>query len=56
MLPDPIVLFVFATIGVMVVSAIGTRMQWSVQPVQPRLIAEGGGIELVPAGCSALAA
>lgn len=45
-LPDPIVLFVGATIIVMALSAIGAGHGWTVQPVTPRMV--NGAVTLVP--------
>jgi aminobenzoyl-glutamate transport protein len=39
-LPDPIFLFISATVLVMVLSAIGSAMEWTVQPVRPQVVME----------------
>jgi aminobenzoyl-glutamate transport protein len=41
-LPDPIFLFISATVLVMALSAIGVGLGWSVQPVKPQVVMESG--------------
>ncbi len=48
-LPDPVFLFIGATALVFVMSAVGTGLGWSVQPVKPRVVTEvrvEGGVEV----------
>ncbi|MEX2219141.1 MAG: AbgT family transporter [Phycisphaerales bacterium] len=40
LLPDPVFLFIGATVLVVVLSALGSAMGWSVQPVRPRVAME----------------
>ena len=50
-LPDPIFLFISATVLVFAISALGASMNWTVQPVRPRVVMEtlpgpdGGSIQ-----------
>jgi aminobenzoyl-glutamate transport protein len=46
-LPDPVMLFLGATVLVMVISGIGAAMEWTVQPVRPEVVAPAAG---APAG------
>lgn len=39
-LPDPVFLFIGATVAVVVLSAVGHGLGWSVQPVRPRTVTE----------------
>ncbi|HYE63085.1 MAG TPA: AbgT family transporter [Phycisphaerales bacterium] len=39
-LPDPIFLFIGATVLVMALSALGSAMEWTVQPVKPQVVTE----------------
>src|SRR3954468_13949793 len=52
-LPDPLLLFVLATVLVVVISALGSGLGWSVQPVRPQMISSGAAgprVELVAEG------
>jgi aminobenzoyl-glutamate transport protein len=52
-LPDPIFLFLGATVLIMVISALGAAAGWSVQPVRPQFVADAARasrIVLVDAG------
>lgn len=52
LLPDPVFLFLFAALAVVVLSAVGTGLGWSVQPLVPTLVGEGASsrVELVAEG------
>ena len=39
-LPDPVFLFLGATLLIIALSAVGSAMEWSVQPVRPRVVME----------------
>ncbi|MEK6675300.1 MAG: AbgT family transporter, partial [Planctomycetota bacterium] len=42
-LPEPVTLFVIGTVVVMLLSHVGTKAGWSVQPVRPKTQVVGGG-------------
>lgn len=50
LLPDPVLLFLGAAVLVVMLSAVGSALGWSVQPLRPVMSSEGRGIELVAEG------
>lgn len=50
-LPEPAILFLFGTLGILLISALGSRMRWRVDEVRPVALT-GGGIALEPTGAT----